>query len=171
MMPIPPDGESTRRGFLAGAGALAGVGLAGQVAEGSAGGYDAVAGPDAPVRKVVAGGLSPAYSRAVAYGELVFVAGVIGVKPGTREVPADLEAEIRQTLENLKASVEAAGSRLERVLKCTVYLTDAAQFEVLNRVYLTYFPKEPPARSTMVVKAMVIAGARLEIDCVTTVAP
>lgn len=168
--------DASRRGFLSGsAAALASMGLipsadadahAPAIADAR---LAAAATHDAPTRRVVPGGLSPAYSRAVQFGNLVFVAGVVGVKPGTREIPADLEAEIRQTLNNLKAAVEAAGSTLERVLKCTVYLTDSDQFEALNRVYLTFFPKDPPARSTVVVKAMVIPAARLEIDCVTTV--
>jgi 2-iminobutanoate/2-iminopropanoate deaminase len=163
--------DETRRGFLKQAGCAAAIGTV-------AGSTAAALGqpqprrfdtpPAKPSRAAIGGGLSPAYSRAVAYGDLVFVAGVVGVKPGTREIPKEFADEVRQTLDNLKASVEAAGSTFERVLKCTVFLTDFEQFAPFNEIYMKSFPKEPPARSTVVVKAIVIPGAHVEIDCVTT---
>jgi reactive intermediate/imine deaminase len=101
---------------------------------------------------------------------LVFVAGVVGQKPGTRDlVGGEFEAEARQALENLKASVEASGSVMANVLKCTVYITQAADFAAFNKVYVKLFPSDPPARSSVVVKELVVPGARLEIDCVTYV--
>lgn len=112
----------------------------------------------------------PNYSRAMVYGGVAHVAGVLGVKPGTRELAsADFEGQCRQGLENLKSSVEAAGSRLDRVLKCTCFLTEATDFATMNKVYATFFPRNPPARSTVVVKALVMDGAKFEIDCVAAV--
>lgn len=98
------------------------------------------------------------------------MAGVVGQKPGTRDlVSSDFEPQCRQALENLKASVEASGSSLDKVLKCTVYITAAADFATFNKLYVEYFPKDPPARSSVVVKELVVPGAKLEVDCVTYV--
>jgi 2-iminobutanoate/2-iminopropanoate deaminase len=121
-------------------------------------------------RQIIPGSPYPTFSRAVRLDRLVFVAGVLGQKPGTRDlVSADFEPQCRQALENLKASVEAAGSSLDRVLKCTVFLTDVGDFAIFNKVYAEHFPHDPPARSTVVAKELVVAGAKLEVDCVTFV--
>lgn len=119
-------------------------------------------------RRVIGGSPYPTFSRAVEFNRIIFVAGVLGQKPGTRDlVSNEFEPQARQVLENLKASVEAAGSSMDAVLKCTCFLTDAADFAVFNKVYLEYFPKDPPARSTVIVKALVVEGAKVEVDCVT----
>ena len=119
-------------------------------------------------RRVVVGSPYATFSRAVAFGPIVFVAGVVGQKPGTRDlVSGGFEAECRQALQNLKASVQASGSSMDKVLKCTCFLTDAKDFATFNKVYVGFFPSEPPARSTVIVKELVVPGARLEIDCVT----
>ncbi len=124
---------------------------------------------EGPTRRAVPGSASPAFSRAVAFGNLVHVSGVLGTKSGLRELASpDFEGQCKQGMENLKASVEAAGSSMDRVLKCSCFLTEAADFDAMNKVYRTYFPTDPPARSTVVVKELVLAGAKFEIDCVTT---
>jgi len=130
----------------------------------------AVAEGAKPAREVVPARPGAPFSRAVGYGGIVHVAGVVGRKPGEQDVPSGgFEAECRQALENLKASVEAAGSTMENVMKCNCFLTDLDDFPTFNKVYRSYFPSNPPARSTVVVKALVVPGASLEIDCVTCV--
>ena len=123
----------------------------------------------APQRRVFGGSPSPNFSRAVAFGKLVYVSGVLGTKAGLRELASpEFEGQCRQALDNLKSSVEAAGSSMDKVLKCTCFLTDAADFDAMNKVYHGYFPNDPPARSTVAVKELVLAGAKFEIDCVTS---
>ncbi len=158
--------ESSRRDFIGKAGAVMAAGVVGLEAA-------AAAPQEAPAkasgRQIIPGSPSPAYSRAVRLDRLVFVAGVVGQKPGERELSQEFEVQCRQTLENLKAAVQAAGSSLDKVLKCTVYLTDVGNFPAFNKVYLEYFPKDPPARSSVVAKELVVPGAKLEVDCVTCV--
>lgn len=127
--------------------------------------------PAAPKREVVPGSPSAAYSRATKLGNLVFVAGCVGVtrREGKAVLAEGFEAQARQTLMNLKASVEAAGSSLDRVLKCTCFLKEFADFKAFNEVYMSIFPEPRPARSTVVVKDFVVPGALLEVDCVCAV--
>lgn len=121
-------------------------------------------------RRVVPGSPYPTFSRAVVFGGVAHVSGVVGQKPGTRDLAsADFAPQCRQAMENLKASVEAAGSTMARVLKCTCFLTDERDFGTFNRIYIAYFPADPPARSTVIVKALVVPGAKLEIDCIAAV--
>ena len=156
------NGES-RRAFL-GKASAAGAALA---VSGGAVGRASAAGPTGG-RRVVGGSPYATFSRAVAFDRVVFVAGVVGQDPGARTlVSSEFEPQCRQALENLKASVEAAGSSMDQVLKCTCFLTDVADFAMFNKVYAGFFPSNPPARSTVVVKELVVPGAKLEIDCVT----
>src|SRR5438067_1381661 len=72
--------------------------------------------------------------------------------------------QTRQALENVKAVLAVAGSALERVVKCTVFLSDIRDYAAMNAVYATYFPKDPPARSTVAGSGLAL-GARVEIEC------
>ncbi|MCP4250194.1 MAG: RidA family protein [bacterium] len=157
--------QDSRRAFLTGASA---AGAALVVGGGAA--AVASAAPPATGRKVIGGSPYATFSRAVAYDGIVFVAGVVGQAPGAREmVSPEFEPQCRQALENLQASVEASGPSMDRVLKCNCFLTDVADFKTFNKVYVSFFPSAPPARSTVVVKELVVPGAKLEIDCVTCV--
>ena len=114
--------------------------------------------------------LNVPYSDAVRYANLLYLAGTIGALPSSRQpVEGGVAAETRQALENIKANLQQQGSSLERVVKCTVYLTDIHDFEKMNAVYREYFPVKKPARSTVAVAALP-AGARVEIECVAAVA-
>jgi 2-iminobutanoate/2-iminopropanoate deaminase len=128
------------------------------------------AGDPTSRRRTVGGSPNPAFSRAVGFGGIVYVAGVIGRKPGTTgAITESFEEQCRHSLDAMKASVEAAGSSLSHVLKCTCFLTDVNDFAAFNKIFMEYFASDPPARSTVVVKALVVPGARIEIDCVTCV--
>ena len=121
-------------------------------------------------RQIVATDRAPAalgpYVQGVRAGELIFTAGQLGLVPGANQLAgADVESQTRQVLENLKAILEAAGSCLEHVVKTTVFLADMGEFARMNAVYAAFFPKDPPARSTVEVAALPMA-ARVEIEAV-----
>ena len=106
------------------------------------------------------------YSRAVRYGDLLFVSGTIGMDPKTGElVGAGIEAQAVQTLENLKVIVEAAGMGFQNVLKSTVFLRDMNDFAKFNEIYARYFPSEYPARETVQV-ARLPRDAAIEISVI-----
>ena len=108
------------------------------------------------------------FSSAVRVGNLLFLAGQLGNKPGTRElVDTGIAGQTKQTFENIKALLSYAGSSLERVVKCTVFLADIKDYGAMNVVYATYFPKDPPARSTIAGSGLAL-GARVEIECIAT---
>ena len=111
------------------------------------------------------------FSAAVRVGSLLFLSGQIGNKPGTRELAdTGITGQTHQTLENIKATLAYAGSSLERAVKCTVFLSNIADYQAMNAVYATYFPKDPPARSTVAGSGLAL-GARVEIECIATVGP
>jgi len=93
------------------------------------------------------------YSHAVAAsGELLFISGQSGMDPVTREVPSVFEGQARNAFNNLASVVTAAGLTMRDVVKTTVYLADASQFEVLNALFGEYFPSDPPTRATPIVQ-------------------
>ena len=117
--------------------------------------------PNAP------GAVGP-YSQASIANGFVFTAGQTGMVPGTKELPAGVEAQTRQVLENLKAILTAAGTGLDRVVKTTVFLQNMGDFATMNAIYAEYFPNDPPARSTVEVAKLPI-GALVEIEAVALV--
>ncbi len=112
----------------------------------------------------IAGASNPNLSAAVKAGELIFLSGQLGTGQGGL-VPGGIKPEAQQALENIKRVVEAAGSSMERIVKCTVFLADITEFGSMNEVYRSFWPKEPPARSTVAVAGLVLNG-RIEIECI-----
>jgi len=96
---------------------------------------------------------------------MVYLSGQIGTKPGTTElVEGGVTAETRQALENIEVVLEYAHRSLGDVVKCTVFLADIADYAAMNEVYRTFFPVDPPARSTVAGSGLAL-GARVEIEC------
>jgi reactive intermediate/imine deaminase len=105
------------------------------------------------------------FSPAVRVGDVIYLSGQIGNRIGTRElVSGGIAAETRQTLENIGTVLQSAGSSLDRVFKCTVFLADIGDYAAMNEVYAGFFPKDPPARSTVAGSGLAL-GARVEIEC------
>lgn len=110
--------------------------------------------------------LVPAYSVAIRDGDLVFVSGMTGVVPGTQDIIAGgVAAQTRQTLENIRSSLEAAGATMADVGECTVFLTSMADYQAMNAEYIRFFPVDPPSRATLSVTALPRPAARVEIKC------
>ena len=106
------------------------------------------------------------YSPAIRAGGLVFVSGQGPLDPKTGEVNrGDIKRQTGLVLENIGAILAAAGSSLRKVAKTNVYLTDIADFAAMNEVYATFFPAEPPARTTIQAAALPL-GINVEIDVV-----
>jgi len=106
------------------------------------------------------------YSQAIIEGDFIFVAGQGPIDPrtGTRET-GNVRAETTRVFENLKGILEAAGSSLEQVVKCNVYLRDINDFAAMNEVYKTYFTPPFPARTTIQAGALP-GGIGVEIECI-----
>ena len=103
------------------------------------------------------------YSQAIRANGFVFVAGEKGIDPTTNQmVSGGTPTETRQTLENIRNILEAAGSGMDRVVATTVYLVDLSEFSAMNAIYAEYFTANPPGRTTVGVTSLP-AGARVEI--------
>lgn len=110
--------------------------------------------------------LVPAYSVAIRDGEWVFVSGMTGMKPGTQDiVDGGIGAQTRQTMENVKTAIEAAGATMADVAEVTVFLKDIADYAGMNAEYIPFFPVNPPARATLAVSAMPRPAALVEVKC------
>ncbi|MCU0647175.1 MAG: RidA family protein [Gemmatimonadaceae bacterium] len=107
------------------------------------------------------------FSPAVRVGHTLYLAGQIGDANGAL-VPGGIEAETRQTLRNIADILEKSGSSLDRVVKCTVFMADMAEWPRMNAVYRTFFTKHLPARSAFGTTGLAL-GARVEIECLATV--
>lgn len=106
------------------------------------------------------------YSQAIAAGDLIFVSGQLAIDPASGEfVTGDIDAMTRQIFTNIETILAAAGSNLSKVLKVTVFLADLNDFQEMNQAYATFFPSNPPARSTVQV-ARLPRDARIEIEVI-----
>lgn len=145
------ENKSTRRNLVRGAAAaLAGAGAA-QAAE------------DKPVRKVHRKGPPPAktplFNSAVSYGNLLFIAGK------GAHVPGDIKSHTKIVLDDIQKELENAGSSMDKVLKCNVYLTKAEDYAPMNEVFLGRFGENPPVRTT-IAAAWIPGNSLVEIDVI-----
>ena len=120
---------------------------------------EVISTPDAPQA------IGP-YSQAIKAGGLVFTAGQVAIDPATGQVvPGDVAAQTDRVMKNLAAILQAAGSGLEKVVRCGVFLKSMNDFTAMNEVYGRYFPSAPPARSTVEVSRLP-KDVLVEIDVV-----
>jgi len=109
------------------------------------------------------------YNQAIRVGDLVFVAGQLGISLETGELAgASVEEQTEQIMANLAAILEAAGSGLDKLLKTTVFLLDLGDFGGMNEVYARHVGDQPPARSTIGISALP-SGALVEIEAIAHV--
>ncbi len=107
------------------------------------------------------------YSPGVIFDRLIFVAGQGAADPATGKlVGPDVESQTEQVLKNIATILEAAGSSLDHVLRCGVFLVDITEFSKMNAVYSRMFGENRPARTTVQVAALPAPGLRVEIDAI-----
>lgn len=95
------------------------------------------------------------YSQGVRVGNFVFTSSIMPINPLTGKiVDGDVRAQVKQCIENLKAILEETGSKLENVVKTTIYFKDANDFPLINEAYIKYFPKDHPVRSCVAVATL-----------------
>lgn len=105
------------------------------------------------------------YVHAVKTGNLIFISGQLGLDPADGTLPEGVEAQTKQSLENLKTILEGTGSGFDYVVKTTIFLADIADFGKVNEIYAQYFAKEVPARSC-VEAANLPKGGLVEIEAI-----
>jgi 2-iminobutanoate/2-iminopropanoate deaminase len=108
---------------------------------------------------------SPTLSPAVRIGDLLYLSGQL---PG-RDADSTIESQTKSALERMNPILAQAGTTKENIVKCTVFLVDVKDFAGMNRAYTQFFTKEPPARSTVVVAALVTPSAKLEVECIAAI--
>ena len=110
------------------------------------------------------GAIGP-YSQGINVGDMFFFSGQIPVNPLTGEMPEGIEAQVKQSLDNVKALLESQGMDFSNVIKTTVFLADMNDFATMNGIYATYFVEPYPARSAVQV-AKLPKGALIEIEVI-----
>ncbi|MDQ8160804.1 MAG: RidA family protein [Gemmatimonadota bacterium] len=106
---------------------------------------------------------SPTLTPGIRVGNMIYASGQLGM---SRTAPdTTIQGQTRVALESTKKVFEAAGTTMANAVKCTVFLIDVKDFAGMNSVYREFFPVAPPARSTVVVAALVSQGAKVEIEC------
>ena len=107
------------------------------------------------------------YSPAVRAGDNIYVSGQIPIDPITGQViSGDIQVETRQVLTNIKSILEGCGASLADVVRCGVYLINADDFKAMNEIYSEFFGEAKPARTTIIVAALPLKDAKVEIDAI-----
>ena len=110
---------------------------------------------------------TPVLSPAVKIDNLIYTAGQVGVKSDTGELAGSgIQEQTKQVMENIKLLLEAAGSSMDKIIKCLVFITDMKDFQAMNEVYKSYFEKDPPARSCVQVAALARPELIVEIEAI-----
>ena len=110
---------------------------------------------------------TPVLSPAVKIDNLVYTSGQVGLNPETGQLAGiSIEDQTKQVMENIKLLLEAAGSSMEKIIKCLVFITDMKDFQAMNEVYRSYFEKDPPARSCVEVAALANPDLIVEIEAI-----
>lgn len=110
---------------------------------------------------------SATLSPGIRVGNIVYGSGQLGTDRNNPN--ATIQDETTRALEASKRVFEAAGTSMENTIRCTVFLVDVADFRGMNEAYAKFFPNSPPARSTVVVKALVVPNAKVEIECMAAI--
>ena len=110
------------------------------------------------------GAIGP-YSQGIIVGDFVYTSGQIPINPATGVMETDIKVATKQSMENVKAILEAAGTSLENVVKTSIFLKDLNDFAIVNEIYGTYFTENPPARSCVQV-AKLPKDAVIEIEAI-----
>jgi len=125
------------------------------------------------MKKIISTREAPAavgpYSQAVRVGSTIYCAGQIPLDPKSSQIVSkDISEQTRRVLDNINAILKAEGLSFENIVKTTIFLTDLADFQIMNEIYASYFKQAPPARSTVQVAALPKA-ARIEIEAIAVV--
>lgn len=105
------------------------------------------------------------FSSAVKAGDYIFVSGQVGHTDDNGNKISDIEGQTRRCMDQMGKILEKAGTSMQDVVKVTIFLGNVADYQKMNDVYKSYFPSEPPARST-VIAGLAIPGMLIEIDCI-----
>jgi reactive intermediate/imine deaminase len=109
------------------------------------------------------------FSEAVRVGNILYLSGQLGVDSSGALASGGIKPETKQVMENIRSVLERNNSGMDRVVKCTVMLTDIADRSAMSEVYVTFFPKDRlPARSTFGTTGLAL-GAKVEIECMATI--
>lgn len=106
------------------------------------------------------------YSTAVEVGDLLFISGQGGIDPDSGEIAETVEEQTQQTMANLQAILANSGLDFSRVVKTSIFLMSMSDFATVNKIYESFFPSDPPARTTVGVAALPLSKMKIEIDMV-----
>ncbi len=108
------------------------------------------------------------FSKAVRVGHMLYLSGELGTDSTGKLAPGGIQAETKQALENIRATLASHGSDLDHVVKCTAMLADMAEWGAMNQVYVTFFKQNRPARSAFGTSGLAL-GARMELECIAVI--